>query len=60
MKARKKSGRVVESRGNILADIGLPSPEQEMLKAQLTVQIYSILKDSGMTQVDIARILGVQ
>ncbi|HUA01740.1 MAG TPA: helix-turn-helix transcriptional regulator [Candidatus Aquilonibacter sp.] len=44
----------------MFADLGLPNPEQELLKAQLTLQIYSILKDSGMTQAEIAKILGVQ
>jgi predicted XRE-type DNA-binding protein len=52
--------RVTEGSGNIFADLGLPNPEQELLKAQLTLQIYKILKDSGMTQVEIAKILGVQ
>jgi predicted XRE-type DNA-binding protein len=28
--------------------------------AQLTLQIHAILKDRGMTQVEIAKILGVQ
>ena len=41
-------------------DLGLPNPEQELLKAQLTLQIYTILKDSGMRQVEIAKILGVR
>jgi predicted XRE-type DNA-binding protein len=61
-KARKtrKTARVVEGRGNVFADLGLPNPEQELLKAQLTLQIYTILKDSGMTQVEIAKILGVR
>jgi predicted XRE-type DNA-binding protein len=31
-----------------------------LLKAQLTLQISTILKDSGMTQVQIAKVLGVQ
>jgi len=44
----------------VFADLGLPNPEQELLKAQLTLQVYSILKDSGMTQAEIAKILGVQ
>lgn len=35
-------------------------PAQELFKAQLTLQIYTILKDSGMTQVEIAKILGVR
>jgi predicted XRE-type DNA-binding protein len=59
-KARSRVSRVTEGSGNIFADLGLPNPEQELLKAQLTLQIYTILKDSGMTQVDIAKILGVQ
>ena len=62
-KARKthtRVSRVTEGSGNVFADLGLPNPEQELLKAQLTLQIYTILKGSGMTQVEIAKILGVQ
>ncbi len=59
-KARSRVARVTEGSGNVFADLGLPNPEQELLKAQLTLQIYTILKDSGMTQVEIAKILGVQ
>src|ERR1700719_3435043 len=59
-KARKGVASVIEGRGNIFADLGLPNPEQELLKAQLTLQIYGILKDSGMTQVEMAKILGVR
>lgn len=63
MKSKKKHkllARVIEGSGNVFADLGLANPELELLKAQLTLQIYSILKDSGMTQVEIAKILGVQ
>jgi predicted XRE-type DNA-binding protein len=62
MKTKKKKtpSRVTEGSGNVFADLGLPNPEQELLKAQLTLQIYTILKGSGMTQVEIAKILGVQ
>jgi len=60
-KRRRKSRKTVtESSGNVFADLGLPNPEQELLKAQLILQIYRILKDSGMTQTEIAGILGVQ
>lgn len=59
-KGKKTRKRVTEGSGNVFADLGLPNPEQELLKAQLTLQIYTILKDSGMTQVEIAKILGVQ
>ena len=62
-KARKTSksvAHVTEGSGNVFADLALPNPEQELIKAQLTLQIYTILKDSGMTQVEIAKILGVR
>jgi hypothetical protein len=29
----------VRSRGNVFADLGLPHPEQELLKSRLTLQI---------------------
>lgn len=50
----------IEGSGNVFADLGLPNPEQELLKAQRTLQIYTILKDSGLTQVEIPQILGVR
>jgi predicted XRE-type DNA-binding protein len=59
-RTHKRVARVTESSGNVFADLGLPNPEQELLKAQLTLQIYTILKGSGMKQVEIAKILGVQ
>jgi len=59
-KTHKRVARVTEGSGNVFADLGLPNPEQELLKAQLTLQIYTILKGSGMKQVEIAETLGVQ
>jgi len=59
-KTSRRVPRVMEGSGNVFADLGLPNPEQELVKAQLTLQIYRILKSSGMTQVEIAKILGVQ
>jgi len=59
-RARTRAARVTQGSQNIFADLGLPNPEQELLKAQLTLQIHTILKGSGKTQAEIARILGVQ
>src|SRR5208283_5009561 len=59
-KTHKKVGRVAQGSGNVFADLGLRNPEQELLKAQLTLQIYTILRDSRLTQVQIAKALGVQ
>lgn len=36
-KTEKERGRVTEGSGNVFADLGLPNPEQELLKAQLAL-----------------------
>src|SRR6202140_994007 len=59
-KSQSRVARVTEGSGNVFADLGLPNPEQELLKAQLTLQIYTILKGSGVKQTEIGKILGVQ
>lgn len=59
-KTRGRAIRVTEGSGNVFADLGLSNPEQELLKAKLTLQIYTILKGSAMKQVEAAKILGVQ
>lgn len=50
---------VEESSGNVFADLGLPNPEQELLKAALTLEIYRILKARKLTQAQAGKILGV-
>ncbi|HXU49926.1 MAG TPA: helix-turn-helix transcriptional regulator [Candidatus Binatia bacterium] len=58
----KRAGRIVrviEGSGNVFADLGLPNPEQELLKARLTLQVHTILKGSGKRQADIAKTLGI-
>jgi predicted XRE-type DNA-binding protein len=47
-----------KSSGNVFADLGLPDSEQELLKAKLTVEIYRLLKDRGLTQIKAAELLG--
>jgi len=56
----KKPARVKKSSGNVFADLGLPHPEQELLKAQLTLQIYRLIKGRALTQADAGRILGIK
>jgi predicted XRE-type DNA-binding protein len=60
MKSKSVRSRVAQGNRNVFADLGLPDPEQELLKARLTLQIHKILKSSGMTKSQIAKILGVQ
>ena len=35
-------------------------PSRELLKARLTLQIYKIIKDRGLTQVKAEEILGIK
>ena len=62
-KAAKKStrpARITESSGNVFADLGLPNAEQELVKAQLTLQIHRIIERRGLTQSQAGKILGVK
>jgi predicted XRE-type DNA-binding protein len=61
MTARRKKPVVVEnSSGNVFADLGLPHPERELLKARLTLQIYRLIKARHLTQAQAGEILGVR
>ena len=51
---------LTESSGNVFADLGLPNPEQEMMKARLTLQIYRIIRERGLTQAQAAKALGIR
>jgi predicted XRE-type DNA-binding protein len=62
MKKRRKTakeGTITLGSGNVFADLGLPNPEQELLKAELTVQIYRIIKQRNLTQTQTGKILGI-
>ena len=58
----KKSTKIAheESGGNVFADLGLPHPEQELLKARLALQIYRIIKARRVTQTQAGEILGIR
>ena len=52
--------KINESPSNIFADLGIANPEQELVKAHLTLQIYRIIKKRALTQTQAAAILGVK
>jgi predicted XRE-type DNA-binding protein len=58
----RKTTRIpaVASSGNVFADLGLPNPEQELLKARLTLQIYKVIKERGLTQAQAGEVLGIK
>jgi len=49
-----------KSSTNVFADLDLPNPEQELLKARLTLQIYKIVKERGLTQARAGEVLGIK
>ena len=44
---------------NIFADLGLPNPEEALVKARLAIEIFHIIKQKKLTQVKAADLLGV-
>jgi predicted XRE-type DNA-binding protein len=69
VKTKKKSNGIAKaarakhagkSNGNVFAELGLPYPEQELLKAQLTLQIYRLIKKRGVTQAEAGYVLGIR
>jgi predicted XRE-type DNA-binding protein len=57
--ARKTKPDVEASSGNVFADLGLPNPEQELLKAKLTLQINRVLRARELTQAQAGKLLGI-
>ncbi len=51
---------ITESSGNVFADVGLPNPQREMIKARLTLRLRHIIRDRGLTQSQAARSLGIK
>ncbi len=51
---------VEEGTGNVFADLGFPNPEREQLKADLTLQIYRLIKARGLNQTAAGAILGIR
>ena len=52
--------RAQEGSGNVFADLGLSHPEQELLKARLTLKIYRIVQGRNLTQTEAGKILGIK
>lgn len=50
---------VVESSGNVFADLGFPSASEELVKAQLAGRIVDAIEERGLTQAQAADILGI-
>ena len=60
MAKRKTKIKIEESSGNMFEDLGFPNPEQELLTARLTLQIYRVIKHRKLTQTQAGEILGIK
>jgi predicted XRE-type DNA-binding protein len=45
---------------NVFADLGLPDPDRERVRAHLTLHIYRIVKERGLTPAQAGEILHVR
>ena len=45
---------------NVFKDIGMPNPEEHLVKAQLVFKIDAIMKKRRLTQVQLADLLGIR
>jgi predicted XRE-type DNA-binding protein len=59
-KLKSTALRITEGSGNVFADLSMANPEQELLKARLTLQIYRTIKDRKLTQVQAGKVLGIK
>jgi predicted XRE-type DNA-binding protein len=60
VKKTNPSIKTQKSTGNVFADLGFPHPEQELLRAKLTLEIYRLIRKRDLTQTEAGKILGIQ
>ena len=58
-KERETDIPVIESSGNVFADMGLPEAEEELTKAQLAGHIRQVIKRQRLTQIAAAAVMGI-
>ena len=51
--------KITPSSGNVFADLDLPNPEKCLEKADILIQIVKIIKQRKLTQVETAKLLGI-
>jgi predicted XRE-type DNA-binding protein len=51
--------KITPSSGNVFADLGLPNSEKCLEKADIVIQIVQIIKQRKLTQVETAKLLGI-
>lgn len=54
-----ESTKITKSCGNVFADIGLPNPEEMLMKAEIVYKIKQEIKTRNITQKQAAEIMGI-
>lgn len=57
--AKKEALSVELSSGNVFADLGLPNPEEHLIKADLVIRIHRAIRGRNLTQEAAARLMGI-
>jgi predicted XRE-type DNA-binding protein len=55
----KRKIKVYEGSGNVFADLGLPNPEERLLKANIVSELHRLIKERGLTQVKAVKLIGI-
>jgi predicted XRE-type DNA-binding protein len=56
---KKRKIEIYEGSGNVFADLGLPNPEERLLKANIVSELHRLIKQRGLTQVKAAKLIGI-
>ena len=51
--------KVYSGSGNVFADLGLPNPDELLIKAELVHQISELITERHLTQIEAAELLGI-
>ncbi|WP_019499947.1 helix-turn-helix domain-containing protein [Pseudanabaena sp. PCC 6802] len=51
--------QVYSSSGNVFADLGLPNADELLIKAELAHQISELISERELTQIEAAKLLGI-
>lgn len=56
---KNESDRIIESSGNVYADLGFAEPELELAKAKLARAIVQTIENRGLTQTEAGALTGL-
>jgi predicted XRE-type DNA-binding protein len=55
----KRKIEAYEGSGNVFADLGLPNPEERLLKSSIVTELHRLIKARNLTQVKAAKLIGI-